>query len=133
MNNYTHDLTRDVDLLPSLTSLEGLASWWTSAVDGDPRPGGELRFGFAEQHIHLRVDRADPKQVVWTCLRHDKFPEWTDTTITFDLVGGTFTHEGLIPSCDCYGMCSGGWNHYLRSLELVASGQPGEPWAAPAR
>ena len=34
---------------------------------------------------------------------------------------------GLLPSCDCYDVCSGGWDHYVASLAKYAAGEAGQP------
>ena len=38
---------------------------------------------------------------------------------------GTDLHVGLLPSCDCYGECSGGWSHFVVSLAEYAAGEMG--------
>jgi uncharacterized protein YndB with AHSA1/START domain len=32
----------------ALTTTEGLSGWWTRIVEGDPTPGGTLRFFFGQ-------------------------------------------------------------------------------------
>jgi uncharacterized protein YndB with AHSA1/START domain len=125
----------------ALTTLDGLAGWWVPDVTGSPAPGGELTFAFDDQRIRMRVERADPSgSVVWTCLEHTKFPEWSGTTLTFDLrpdgtarSDGThveFHHFGLVPTCDCYGTCSRGWDHYLGSLAALVETGTGSSWGS---
>jgi hypothetical protein len=108
-------------------------------VSGSPEAGGELTFRFDDrrEHITMRVERADESgPVVWTCLEHSKFPEWTDTTLAFELRGDgdtthlEFHHFGLVPTCDCYGACSGGWDHYLRSIKAYVETGTGTPWGS---
>jgi len=55
-------------ILEALTTLDGLAGWWTPTVSGSPTAGGEITFGFADQKVARRVDRADLTSVAWTCL-----------------------------------------------------------------
>jgi hypothetical protein len=60
--------------------------------------------------------------------------EWNDTKIVFEIVeqGGmttlTFTQEGLTPTLECYGGCSGAWGFYvgesLRNLINTGKGSP---------
>ena len=33
--------------------------------------------------------------------------------------------------CDCYGICSEGWDHYVRSLADFAAGDGGHPYGSP--
>ena len=120
----------------ALTTLDGLAGWWTPAVAGTPEAGGEITFGFDDQRIVMRVDRSDaPNEVMWTCLVHDKFADWQGTTIRFELgpvddtsTGLHFHHVGLVPVLECHGQCSLGWDHYLASLTAYAVGGSGSPW-----
>ena len=122
----------------ALTTLDGLAGWWVPDVTGSPEPGGQLTFSFGGERIVLQVDRAEaPTVVVWTCLEHSKFPEWSNTTLTFDLRGPdadstalVFRHVGLVPALDCYSLCAGGWDHYLASLASHATGDGGTPWGS---
>ena len=77
--------------------------------------------------------------MVWRCTESTRFPEWVGTSIWFDLRqrGGSasstvirFRHVGLLPSCDCYGICSGGWDHFVRSLADYAAGNGGHPYGS---
>ena len=127
-------------VMQALTTLDGLAGWWTSDVSGLPTVDGEIRFGFGEEHYTvMHVNGVDPDAVVWTCMLHSKFPEWSGTAIAFQLApegaGRTrlsFEHRGLTPTCDCYDMCSNGWDHYLASLARLASEGLGNPWGSEA-
>jgi hypothetical protein len=121
-----------------LSTLEGLAGWWIPAVEGDPAAGGVLTFHFGEESTTRHVDTNTPMAVEWTCREHTKFPEWSDTRITFALRAMTahdteleFEHLGLDPECGCYEMCSSGWHHYLASLSGWASGEGGSPRHSP--
>ena len=133
---YTNEVVIDAPpatVFAALTTADGLASWWTRSVRAE---GDRLTFGFGEQHITMRVDEAiEPSSVVWTCLEHDKFPEWQGTVLRFALSGdGTtvlrFAHLGLEPELECYGTCSRGWDHYLASLRGAVTGAGGSPWVS---
>jgi uncharacterized protein YndB with AHSA1/START domain len=122
----------------ALTTLEGLAGWWTPVVAGSATPGGEVTFGFGDQRIVMRVDVVVPaQQVSWTCLGHSKFSEWDGTRLSFELHpqnGLTvlaFEHAGLVSDLVCYPDCSVGWAHYLHSLAAYAATGRGMPWRTP--
>jgi len=119
----------------ALTTLEGLGGWWMPDVSGSPEPGGEVTFHFDGDHVTMLVEHVEePSLVVWRCTESTKFPEWVGTSIWFDLRarGATstvirFRHVGLLPSCACYGECSGGWSHFVVSLAEYAAGRGGHP------
>lgn len=135
-NSYTRTVHADAppdDVVEALTTLEGLAAWWTPTVTGSPTEGGHVSFHFDDQIITMKVEHARADLVRWHCLGHSKFPEWSGTILTMELVpeSGTtvhFEHAGLRPSCDCYAMCSNGWDHYLGSLVDHVEGGPASPW-----
>jgi uncharacterized protein YndB with AHSA1/START domain/DNA-binding transcriptional ArsR family regulator len=112
------------DVLALLTTLDGLASWWTPDVTGSPAPGGELRFRFGDRTTVMRVEHVDRAGlVVWTCLASDSFADWAGTSLWFDvrprLGGGSliaFRHVGLTPELDCFTTCSPRWEYHLANL-----------------
>jgi uncharacterized protein YndB with AHSA1/START domain len=123
----------------ALTTLDGLAGWWTPMVTGDPHAGGQVVCGFGNQRIVVRVTEATcPTRVRWACLEHSKFPEWDGTNLRFDIrpddQGGgvvAFEHAGLLTSLSCFPACSVGWRHYLASLSAYVSTGQGIPWGTP--
>ena len=127
------------EVFAALTTLDGLASWWTQDVSGSPdAPGGELTFGFKTEKIRMRVEHVEPTLVVWTCLGSERFDEWQGTSVWFDVrsrdagsVTIRFRHVGLFSTCDCYGTCSGGWQHYLESIRSFVEGRGGAPYRSP--
>jgi len=123
----------------ALTTLDGLAGWWMPDVVGSPDPGGEITFRFDGEHVTMQVVYAErPSLVVWQCTESTRFPEWVGNSLWFDLqtrdASSTtiaFSQVGLVPSCDCYGICSGGWDHFVRSLAGFAAGEGGHPRGSP--
>jgi Activator of Hsp90 ATPase homolog 1-like protein len=70
----------------TIASRSGLAAFWTSDVQGDDAPGGELTFGFSGSPVRLpiRVSRLQaPREVVWDC--PGGFPYWERTTVTWSV------------------------------------------------
>jgi len=121
----------------ALTSLEGLAGWWTPLVGGDPTPGGTLQFGFAgldETIVMLVEDSSTSHEVLWTCLANTGHPEWEGTRIAFRLTSTesgsllSFRHSGLTRSLSCYDACERGWDHFLTSLMQYAETGVGNPF-----
>lgn len=125
----------------ALTTLPGLAGWWTATVTGYGGQGGQLRFFFGDDvPTIMAVDLAAPATLVaWTCLGYEHLPDWAGTTITFALSpaegGGTelaFRHRGLTPRLECFEMCRNGWDHYLPSLRRYTDTGAGDPWGSDA-
>ena len=44
------------DVYAALTTVDGLAGWWTSDTDGDPNIGGTLQFRFGEGNRPTHAD-----------------------------------------------------------------------------
>lgn len=115
----------------ALTKPEGLRGWWTQDCDVATEVGDTNRFRFGGTHKEMRIKVLEPgREVRWLCtgahIDFDKLThrsEWVGTELAFHLVpdgkGRTrvdFEHLGLVPSFECYDLCSNGWQHYLGSL-----------------
>lgn len=119
----------------ALTTLRGLAGWW-SPVTGSAAAGGELRFTHRdEESLAISVAAAErPRLVRWVVRDYALNPEWAGTEIVFELRptpdGGTaldFLRRGLTPQLECYEHCSRGWDHFLPSLRAYAETGAGSP------
>jgi uncharacterized protein YndB with AHSA1/START domain len=122
-------------LFDALTSVSGLASWWTR-VTGSGDAGGELKFFFSSpEPCVMRVDRATrPTSVQWTVIDCSFLPDWVGTRPTFTItaVDGDaselqFRHHGLTPELDCIEQCTRGWDHSLESLRAYVEVGRGMP------
>jgi len=113
----------------AVATIAGLRRWWTPIVAGMMRAGGQLTFGFEDmdEAIVMRVDElTSPSRVRWTCREHSSAPDWSDTTVQFELRDAgsekcilTFSHLG--PPAVQVGA---GWDRFLASLtRLVKTGQ----------
>jgi len=74
------------EVYAALATVEGLSTWWTRDVDGDPSSGGKLsfRFGGPDTGAVMEVVAAEPERHVgWRCVAGPE--EWLGTEITFDL------------------------------------------------
>ena len=83
----------------ALTTVDGLAGWWTTDTHGDPELGGKIEFRFPQGGFDMEVAELVPGQLVrWRVV--DGPPEWLGTTIDWRLSrteGFTivrFTHAG---------------------------------------
>jgi hypothetical protein len=129
MENYNLTVTLVVDKRPEIVfeAINNVPAWWSEEFKGaSARVGDEFEVRFADVHYskHRVVELVPGKKVVWDTLDsrlsflQDK-AEWTGTKIVFDIVSlGTqtkivFTHEGIVPACECFKDCSNGWKYYL--------------------
>jgi len=118
----------------AFTTLEGLAGWWTTKVEGDPTEGGVIDFTFrGDFHPDMRVDRVDDSTVEWTCVGGHE--PWADNTFSFELEGSSpvrvLMRQGYARELDdrTYGTYNFNWGFYLESLRLYLESGTGKPYA----
>jgi uncharacterized protein YndB with AHSA1/START domain len=143
MSHYQQSLVLEASpptAYAALTTPEGLRGWWTQDCDVETQVGGTLRFRFGRNHKEMRIERLEPgREVRWRCTgahiaRLTRTDEWVGTQLVFRLLpegeGRTrldFEHIGLVPSFECYELCSDGWRHFLASLRQFLETGRGTP------
>lgn len=113
----------------ALTTVEGLAGWWTSDTTGD----GVLEFRFGELGgFDIKVVDVQPQtRVEWEVVGGPE--EWIGTTITFDLTQDgewtivCFTHAGWREPVEFMNHCSTKWATFLMSLKALVETGTGAP------
>jgi uncharacterized protein YndB with AHSA1/START domain len=147
MSNPSYTTAFTVDRAPDqvFDAVNDVQSWWMTKVDGSNRTVGD-EFSYRVPGVHfcrMRVTELVPgEKVVWTVVdNHMGFiedqTEWVGTEIRFELTeqdGATevrFTHDGLVPSYECFDICENAWTFYiqdsLRSLAATGEGTPSDP------
>jgi uncharacterized protein YndB with AHSA1/START domain len=116
----------------ALTTVDGLAGWWTADTDGDANVGGVLRFRFKQGGFDTKVLEAQPGQrVLWEVV--DGPEEWVGTRISFELKQEDdftivlFRHEGWREPVEFMYHCSTKWATFLMSLKKLVETGTGEP------
>ena len=122
------------DVYDALTTIDGLAGWWTSDTDGDAAVDGVIRFRFdignAEPDgFDMRVLEAQSgKLVLWEVVAGPE--EWVGTQVRWELVQEEefaivmFAHEGWREPVPFMNHCSTKWASFLLSLkEYVETGR----------
>ena len=117
------------DVYSALTTVEGLAGWWTDDTHGNSDVGGTIEFRFAPGGFDMRVTELEPAQHVrWLVI--DGPEEWIGTTISWDLKQENdyttvlFKHQGWKEPVEFMHHCSTKWAIFLMSLKsLVETGQ----------
>lgn len=122
----------------ALSTVEGLAGWWTEETRGESRPGGKIEFTFRTKAgdvlgkmVMEVTGLEDAKSVRWRCV--DGPPDWIGTKFTFDLSTQDdqtilmFGHRGWAEAGESMAHCSMKWAVFLLSLkDLVLTGK-GKP------
>ncbi|MEU7790579.1 SRPBCC domain-containing protein [Amycolatopsis sp. NPDC049159] len=113
----------------ALTTIDGLAGWWTEKTEGETGVGDVIAFRFIPGGFDMKVIELDPGRLVrWEVV--DGPPEWIGTTIRWDLEQRDdytivlFKHEGWREAVEFMHHCSTKWAIYLMSLkQLVETGE----------
>ena len=115
-----------------LTTIDGLAGWWTEDTSGDPGVGGVIEFRFPPGLIDMSVVELAPgRRVVWAPTTEPG--EWIGTTVTWDLrQDGDFTivlfeHAGWAAPSEFMHHCSTKWATFLMSLKALCESGEGAP------
>jgi hypothetical protein len=133
-----------VDQSPQVAfeAINNVRGWWSEEIEGDTnRLGAEFNYHYRDVHrCSFKITEFVPdKKVVWHVLDNyfnfvkDK-TEWIGTDVIFEIAkrGNKtqvhFTHAGLVPTYECYEVCSNAWGSYitgsLRDLITTGKGQP---------
>ncbi|MBS1520243.1 MAG: SRPBCC domain-containing protein [Bacteroidetes bacterium] len=144
MNNQDFTSTILVDKTPkeAFDAINNVRGWWSENIEGftDQLNGVYYYYYKDIHHCTIKITELTPgKLVAWEVLdNYFNFiadnTEWVGTKIIFDITekGGKtevrFTHEGLIPAYECYGVCFEAWTNYIQhSLRNLISAGKGEP------
>ena len=124
-------------------AINNVRGWWSENIEGRTDALGEFKYRSEDMHrCTIRITELVPgKRVVWHVVDNyfsfvDDKSEWTGTDIVFDIARKgdktevRFTHLGLVPTYECYNVCSDAWGHYikgsLRNLMTTGKGQPNQ-------
>lgn len=126
--SFTTGLTTTKSPQEVYDAIIDVHSWWSGVVDGSTdHVGAEFTYRYRDLHESKQrvVELVPGQRVVWdvigaTLTFVPNQHEWKGTRIRFE-IGATadgetelrFTHEGLVPACDCYRDCSNGWSSLM--------------------
>lgn len=114
----------------ALTTLDGLAGWWTSDTTGDPNVGGTILFRFGDRgRIEMKVVELVPnRRVLWQVTGGPQ--DWIGSKVSFDLsqdgdhTAILFKHAGWAAPSEFMHACSTKWAMFLMSMKsLFESGK----------
>lgn len=122
------------DTYKALTTVAGLAAWWTDNVTGESKVGGVLKFRFGERgFFDMQVLALTPGQCVqWQVINGPE--EWIGTKVSFDLKPASdytivmFKHECWKAPVEFMHHCSTKWATFLLSLKALVETGHGAPY-----
>ncbi len=142
----TDDLTYTFTVAQSpaeaFAAINDVRSWWSGGIEGrTDELGAEWSYAVPDIHFSaFRITELVPdRSVAWLCTKShltfiEDHEEWTGTTVRFDVTAtdhGTevrFTHEGLVPQVECFGVCRVAWGEYVEgSLKDRIESRAGRP------
>jgi hypothetical protein len=138
-NNFTATIVVDKDPSTVFNLTSDFRAWWSEDIDGNTdQLNNEFFYHYKDIHLcKLKLEEAVPgKKLVYRVLENefnfvkDK-TEWVNTKLIFDIstIGQqtqvTFTHEGLVPECECYDVCNDAWTGYIKKslYNLITTGK----------
>ena len=124
-------------VLEAVSTVAGVAGWWTRDTTGTSGQGGSMRARFADPagkeigSMTFDVTKVDAGSVRWRVT--DGPPEWIGTDMTFDLSQQDdqtvliFGHRNWKEAVDFTAHCSMKWATFLLSLRALAETGAGQP------
>jgi uncharacterized protein YndB with AHSA1/START domain len=116
----------------ALTTIDGLAGWWTDDTKGSTDVGGVIEFRFPPGGFDMQVTEQVPgSRVSWTVV--DGPDEWVGTSVDWDLRQDgdmtilLFKHRGWREPVEFMHHCSTKWATYLISLKQLVETGKGAP------
>ena len=137
MPNIIHRIGTDKatvkQMYDAVSTVEGLANWWTKKVSGESEIGGILQFRFSKGGPDFEVIELQPlKKVEWKCVQGPK--EWVDTHIEFNISRENeetvllFKHGGWREEVEFMHHCSTQWAYFLIGLRKFLESGEGTPY-----
>jgi uncharacterized protein YndB with AHSA1/START domain len=115
----------------ALTTVDGLAGWWTTDTTGDAEGTLQFRFGDLGGFDMKVLDLRPNARVQWEVV--DGPAEWIGTTVSFDLKQDgewtivLFAHAGWREPVEFMSHCSTKWAIFLMSLKALVESGAGAP------
>ncbi|MCD6010967.1 MAG: activator of ATPase [Flavipsychrobacter sp.] len=119
----------------AISTIDGLANWWTSQTTGNAGQGGVIQFRFVGEGPDMKVTEVNPNdKVSWECVASQH--GWVGHKFHFLLdenEGKTrvrFSHDGWSEQDDFYAICSMSWGRYMESLRQLCQTGKGEAFGS---
>ena len=140
MSTASFSITFIVEQSPGevFNAINNVRGWWSEELEGSSEKLHDefsYRHGTFHYSRHKLIEVEQDKKVVWLTTDSKltfvaEQQEWNGTTMIFEIstledkTQLVITHNGLLPSLQCYEGCSKGWTHYLQNslLPLITAG-----------
>jgi uncharacterized protein YndB with AHSA1/START domain len=115
----------------ALTTVEGLAAWWTTDTSGEGDGVLKFRFGNVGGFDMKVLDLQANARVLWEVVEGPV--DWVGTTVSFDLAQDgewtivLFAHRGWREPVEFMNHCSTKWAIFLMSLKSLVETGTGAP------
>jgi len=140
--DFTSSILVDQTPAAAFKAVKNFRAWWSEEIEGKTDQLNETFF-YHYKDVHLSkiklIELIPDKKLVYQVVENefnfvkDK-TEWVGTKLIFEITleGNktkiVFTHEGLVPTYECYNVCHDAWSGYiqgsLRSLITTGKGKP---------
>jgi hypothetical protein len=137
--SFTTTISVDQTPQQAFAAINDVGGWWSGEIVGTTdQVGGEFTYRYKKLHSSKQkvTELVPGKRVVWLVVdSHLDFTkdkqEWTGTRMIFDIARKgdqtevRFTHEGLVPTLECYDACFEGWTSLVEGnlRGLMAAGK----------
>jgi uncharacterized protein YndB with AHSA1/START domain len=136
INHLFHINASREKVFEALSTIEGLANWWTTQTSGDPALGGTLEFRFGQMGgPDMKITELKPgEKLSWECLGSPH--GWVGHRLHFNLdenEGKTrvrFSHDGWTQQDDFHAICNFSWARYMESLRQYCQTGKGEAFGS---
>jgi len=140
--DFTTSILVDQTPAQAFQAINNVRGWWSEEIEGGTEKLNDV-FDYHFEDVHsstIKIVESIPDQkAVWHVLKnYFKFTEdkteWNDTKIIFDISRKgekteiRFTHQGLVPTYECYKICHDAWTNYIQnSLKNLITTGKGKP------
>jgi hypothetical protein len=139
--NYHRTITVNASPAEAMKKISQISLWWRKDFsDRAEKLNDKFTVPFGEPSFvdFVVSELALNQKVVWKvtdCFLpwfNDK-KEWNNTEVIFELSNEAdktkidFTHKGLVPGIECYGVCEKGWDGHIDTLEKFINEGKGLP------
>jgi hypothetical protein len=136
--------TISVDQAPAevFSAVANPRAWWSEEIEGGTANLND-EFTYHYQDVHLcrmkLIEVIPDQKIVWLVLDNyfnfvQDQTEWKGTQIIFEISESDqntelrFTHLGLVPEHECFGICRDAWTSYIQnSLHSLITNGVGQP------